>query len=152
MESVRRNGAKGTTASGLWKGVRETTLIRHRRFIMTQWVSGMILCMGRIVMYATRVMESNIEHLAVKFPPGTPVRVTQHVRTRVADYEAETVGLVEAWDALPTGSWHAHGRGDKYWLSRLKLRKADGEITLLVLDDSTRIARLEAAAPSPKKA
>jgi len=31
---------------------------------------------------------------------------------------------------------------------RLKLKKADGEITLLVIDDRTEIARLEAATPS----
>jgi hypothetical protein len=82
------------------------------------------------------------------FPPGTPVCVTQHVRRRAAmgPFEAEVVGVVEAWQDRPTGSWHAHGKHDKLWLRRLKLRKADGEITLLVIDDATRIARLEAAA------
>jgi hypothetical protein len=79
------------------------------------------------------------------FPPGTPVCVRQTVRRRDQSYQAEVVGVVEAWEDLPTGSWHAHGRNDKLWLKRLKLRKADGELTLLVIDDSTEIARLEPA-------
>ena len=69
------------------------------------------------------------------------------IPTRHDSYEAEVVGIVESWEELPTGSWYAHGRQDKLWLKRLKLRKADGEITLLVLDDSTQIAKLEASAP-----
>ena len=81
------------------------------------------------------------------FPPGTPVCVKHIVHRRHDSYEAEVVGIVESWEELPTGSWYAHGRQDKLWLKRLKLRKADGEITLLVLDDSTQIAKLEASAP-----
>lgn len=79
------------------------------------------------------------------FPPGTPVCVRQTVRRRDQSYQAEVIGIVEAWEDLPTGSWYAHGRNDKLWLKRLRLRKADGEFTLLVIDDSTEIARLEAA-------
>ena len=81
------------------------------------------------------------------FPPGTPVCVKQKVRRRevLGSYEAEVVGVVEAWEEHPTGSWYAHGKDDKLWLKRLKLRKADGEITLLVIDNATQIAKIEAA-------
>ena len=81
------------------------------------------------------------------FPPGTPVFVKQEVRRRevLGSYEAEVVGVVEAWEEHPTGSWYAHGKDDKLWLKRLKLRKADGEITLLVIDNATQIAKIEAA-------
>ena len=78
------------------------------------------------------------------FPPGTPVCVRQSVGRREGTYEAHVVGLVEAWEELPTGSWHAHNEGGKLRLKRLKLRKADGEMTLLVIDDGTEIAKLEA--------
>ncbi len=85
-----------------------------------------------------------------RFPPGTPVCVKQRVHRRARSYESEVVGVVEAWEELPTGSWHAHGREDrqtaggrKLWLTRLKLRKVDGEVTLLVIDDGTEIAKLE---------
>jgi len=65
-----------------------------------------------------------------QFPKGTPVRVIQTTRRREASYEAESVGVVEAWEDRPTGSWYAHGKNDKLWLRRLKLTKADGEVRL----------------------
>lgn len=86
-----------------------------------------------------------------QFPKGTPVRVTQ--TDRYLHTETVVVGVIEAWEELPTGSWHAHGRSDvpggspKFWLKRLKIRKLDGEMTLLVVDDSTRIAKLAPAKP-----
>lgn len=84
------------------------------------------------------------------FPPGTSVCVKQTVDKRDRPYEAEVVGVVEAWEELPTGSWYAHGRkdpgdnaGPRLWLKRLKLRKPDGELTLLVIDDSSTITKVE---------
>ena len=81
------------------------------------------------------------------FPVGTPVCVKQTIALRDRSFETEVVGVVEAWDHQPTGSWYAHGKDDKLWLKRLKLKKADGEISLLNIDDHTRIAKLEAAPP-----
>ena len=71
-------------------------------------------------------------------------RVENKVNSLIS-IETCAVGVVEAWEELPTGSWYAHGAKDKLWLTRLKLRKVDGELTLLVIDDSTSIAKLEAA-------
>jgi len=82
----------------------------------------------------------------VEFPPGTPVRVRSHTQRRGRSLEAEVVGVVESWEILPTGSWFSHGKKDRLWLRRLKLRKVDGEITFLVIDDGTSVARLEPAA------
>jgi hypothetical protein len=82
------------------------------------------------------------------FPVGTPVCVTETVRRRDRATQTRTYGTVEAWDELPTGSWYAHGKDDRLWLRRLELRKADGEISLLVVDDSTSIAKLEAVSKS----
>lgn len=88
------------------------------------------------------MMTQSVEEM---FPAGTPVRVVQTTPRRESSYQAESVGVVEAWEDRPTGSWFAHGKNDKLWLRRLKLRKADGEITLLVIDDATSIAKLEPA-------
>lgn len=79
------------------------------------------------------------------FPPGTPVRVTHVVERRGQSYHIDVYGVVEAWEELPTGSWFAHGKHDRLWLRRLRLKKLDGEITLLVLDNTTSIAKLEPA-------
>lgn len=79
------------------------------------------------------------------FPPGTPVCVTETTRRRDDAIETRVIGVVQEWEELPTGSWFARGKDNKLWLKRLRLRKADGEITLLVVDDGTTIAKLEAA-------
>ena len=79
----------------------------------------------------------------LSFPPGTPVCVTEVTWRRDRSVEVRTVGVVDAWEELPTGSWYAHGKDDRLWLQRLRLRKVDGEITLMVIDDLTTIARLE---------
>ena len=82
------------------------------------------------------------------FPTGTRVRVEQVIDYRSDPVTSETTGVVEAWEELPTGSWHAHGKNSKLWLTRLKLRKKDGELTLLVIDDRTTITRLETESSS----
>jgi hypothetical protein len=81
----------------------------------------------------------------LSFPPGTPVCVTEVTWRRDRSVEVRTVGVVDAWEEMPTGSWHAHGRKDRLWLRRLKLRKLDGEVTLLVVDDGTSMAKLKPA-------
>ena len=48
-------------------------------------------------------------------------------------------GIVEACRPEPTGSWCAHGKNDKLWLIRLRIRKDDGELTALVIDHNSRI-------------
>jgi len=79
------------------------------------------------------------------FPPGTPVCVSETTRRRDQSIQTRVIGVVDAWEDMPTGSWFAHGKNDKLWLKRLRLRKADGETTVLVVDDGTSIAKLEAA-------
>ena len=80
-----------------------------------------------------------------QFPPGTQVCVRQTIDHRSHPIEAEVVGAIESWEDLPTGSWHARGKNGRLWLKRLKLRKADGEVALLVIDNRTSITKLEAA-------
>ncbi len=80
------------------------------------------------------------------FPPGTPVRIKQVLERRGDSYETEVIGVVEAWEDQPTGSWYAHGKNGRLWLKRLRLRKADGEVTSLVIDDRTFIAKIEGGA------
>jgi len=79
------------------------------------------------------------------FPPGTPVCVSETTLRRDEPIETKVIGVVEAWEDMPTGSWFAQGKNDRLWLKRLRLRKADGEVTILVVDDGTAIAKLEAA-------
>lgn len=76
------------------------------------------------------------------FPPGTRVRVTQQISGRHFAFRTPVEGTVINATAKPTGSWFAHGEADKLWLNRVVLRKDDGEVSTLNLDEHSRIERL----------
>ena len=87
--------------------------------------------------------------------PGTPVKVTQQIAARDYTWTKEVRGTVVSYEQKQTGSWFAHSKNDKLWLDRLVLKKADGEITTLNLDEYSHID-VEAApaggtATEPKK-
>ena len=80
--------------------------------------------------------------------PGTRVKVTQQIAGRDYAWPADVKGVVVDFKQSPTGSWFAHSKGDRLWLDRLVLRKDDGEITTLILDDYTRIELEAPTAPA----
>ena len=71
--------------------------------------------------------------------PGAKVIVTQQIAARHYTLSKDVVGEVVSFDQKQTGSWYAHSKDDKLWLDRLVLKKADGEITTLNLDEFTHI-------------
>jgi hypothetical protein len=100
-----------------------------------------------------------IAKLKRQFPEGTPVIVKEESRNgRMTAVVSETVGTVVEWRHEATGAWYAKN-GDPntpstaghLQLLRLSLRKVDGEMTDLVIDDLTSIARLEAKVTEGEK-
>jgi hypothetical protein len=89
------------------------------------------------------IQESIVTAITRGFEVGQRVRVRQRVRTREAEWSRDVEGEVLAVDWQPTGSWYAHGRHDRLWLPRLRLRKDDGEETLFVLDRDTEVTIIE---------
>lgn len=78
------------------------------------------------------------------FEPGARVRVTQQVPRQARGggvISALVTGTVVRFEQQPTGSWYAHGKNDKLWLDRLVLRKDDGEIVHLNLDQFSLVER-----------
>jgi hypothetical protein len=76
------------------------------------------------------------------YQPGQRVRVTQQV-PRASGAMATTVeGVVVRSGQEKTGSWFAHARDHKLWLDRLELRKDDGEIVVVNLDQFSRVEAL----------
>jgi hypothetical protein len=71
--------------------------------------------------------------------PGARVKVTQQIAARDRTWTTEIRGTIVDYAQKETGSWFAHSRDDKLWLDRLVLKKADGEITTLILDDYSRV-------------
>ncbi len=70
-----------------------------------------------------------------KLAPGVKVKITQQIAARDHSLSSVIRGTVTAYGQKQTGSWYAHSKNDKLWLDRLTLRKEDGEITTLNLDD-----------------
>jgi hypothetical protein len=78
--------------------------------------------------------------------PGVRVRVVQQIAGRNYTWTAEVTGTIVQYEQKQTGSWYAHSKNDKLWLDRLLLRKTDGELTTLNLDDYSHV---ELLAPAP---
>ena len=75
------------------------------------------------------------EQQPVSIAVGSRVRITQQITARHYAFVTPVEGTVVSIARRPTGSWYAHGAANKLWLDRLVLRKADGEITTLNLDE-----------------
>ena len=71
--------------------------------------------------------------------PGARVKVTQQMPARDYTWTSDVSGVVIDFQQKQTGSWFAHSKNDKLWLDRLTLRKNDGELTTLNLDDYSHI-------------
>ncbi len=76
---------------------------------------------------------------AEKLTPGTRVKVVQQIAARHYTLPTEVRGTVVKFEQRPTGSWYAHSKNDKLWLDRLTLRKDDGELITLNLDEYSSV-------------
>jgi len=70
--------------------------------------------------------------------PGQRIRICQAIDRREGDWEQSVEGEVIEAGPQPTGSWFAHGKDDKLWLNRVRLRKDNGEVTTISIDRHTR--------------
>jgi hypothetical protein len=77
--------------------------------------------------------------IATQLQPGTKVRVVQQIAGRDYTWTSDVRGTVVDFSQQETGSWFAHSRNDKLWLDRLTLRKTDGELITLNLDEFSNI-------------
>jgi hypothetical protein len=71
--------------------------------------------------------------------PGVRVKVTQQIAARHYALTSDVTGTVVEYEQKQTGSWFAHSKNDKLWLDRLLIRKDDGELTTLNLDDYSHV-------------
>ncbi|MGN6368319.1 MAG: hypothetical protein ACTHN5_08680 [Phycisphaerae bacterium] len=77
------------------------------------------------------------EQKTVRYAPGSVVRITQQIPRRTDTVVTTVTGTVMRQERQPSGSWYARNAGSKVWLDRLVIRKEDGEITILNLDEYT---------------
>ena len=74
-----------------------------------------------------------------KIQPGARVKVTQQIAARDYTWTSDVTGTVLEFEQKQTGSWYAHSKNDKLWLDRLTIRKVDGELITLNLDDYSHV-------------
>jgi hypothetical protein len=86
-----------------------------------------------------------------RLKPGEHVRVHQVIVGRDKQWPSEVEGEIVEYVAQPTGSWYAHGPKGKLWLERLIIRKADGELSSLVLDQGSQVTVLDPPADDASK-
>lgn len=87
------------------------------------------------------------------YQPGQRVRVTQqvpHLGNGDATFSSSVEGTVVAFAQQKTGSWYAHSKDHKLWLDRLQLRKDDGELVFVNLDQYSSVEVVEPAPGSPR--
>ena len=65
---------------------------------------------------------------------GMRVRVTQQIPFGEGTTTTSVEGEILRFGQQKTGSWYAHAKDDKLWLDRLELKKADGELVVVNLD------------------
>lgn len=91
-----------------------------------------------------------------RYIPGQRVRVTQQVvradRPNGGTMTTTVEGTVVSFDQQKTGSWFAHSKDHKLWLDRLRIRKDDGELVTLNLDQNSNIEIVVGASPDATKA
>lgn len=78
-----------------------------------------------------------MEEMQIK--AGSRVKVQQQIAARDRTLTAVVTGTVIGLEQRKTGSWYAHSKDDRLWLDRLTLKKDDGEISVLNLDQYSRI-------------
>ena len=80
-----------------------------------------------------------------RFEPGTRVRATQRVRVGHREWSTQIVGIVEREGVRPVGGMEMGGKGLYCRQSTIRLRREDGEIIDVALDEWTKFEVLSSA-------
>jgi hypothetical protein len=84
-----------------------------------------------------------------KYLPGQVVRITQQNPRQSGHLLSTVEGTVVRFGQQKTGSWYAHSKDHKLWLDRIELRKPDGELVVVNLDQYSNVEILTDAPATP---
>jgi hypothetical protein len=80
-----------------------------------------------------------------KYSPGTRLRVTQHVRVGGRQWVTQVEGVVEKESYRPVGGIEMGGKASYCLQPTVRLRRDDGEITVVAIDDDSKVETVAAA-------
>jgi hypothetical protein len=83
-----------------------------------------------------------------RFQPGTRVRVVQHVRVGSLHWRTETAGVVEGEGVRPVGGMEMGTKAVYCQQPTLRLRRDDGEVIVVALDENTEVHEVNGGATS----
>jgi hypothetical protein len=77
-----------------------------------------------------------------EYPPGTRVRVTQHVRVGHRRWLTQVEGVVMKEGRRPVGGIEMGGKASYCHQKTLQLQRDDGELTEIAVDEETQVQTL----------
>jgi len=77
--------------------------------------------------------------LKAKYPPGTRVKITQYVRVGHRRWLTQVEGIVVKEGRRPVGGIEMGGKASYCQQETLQLRRDDGELTELAVDEETQV-------------
>jgi hypothetical protein len=80
-----------------------------------------------------------------KFAPGARLRVTQFVRVGGERWLTRVEGVVEGEGYRPVGGMEMGGKASYCFQPTLRLRRDDGEVVVVALDDDSTVEELSPA-------
>jgi hypothetical protein len=88
--------------------------------------------------------EAEMRQLYVDLQPGDFVEIVHHIKIGFKEHSTHTVGVVVKKERRRSGMDGGFARhwDDKYWFDHLTLRKDDGELTTVTMDEYTDLRRL----------
>lgn len=89
------------------------------------------------------------ERLSGKFSPGQRIRVIKRVRFQDNVHAVVVEGRFMEQRHVRTESSFTHGRQGRYWVDEIMLQKDDGEQSIMLIDQWTRIEPLNDGGPAP---
>ena len=80
-----------------------------------------------------------------RYSTGARIRVTQHVRVGHRRWQTEVEGVVECEGYRPVGGMEMGGKASYCLQPTLRLRRDDGEVMVVALDDDSSVEELSSA-------
>ena len=80
-----------------------------------------------------------------RYTPGSRLRVVQYVRVGGSRWNTHVEGVVELEGYRPVGGMEMGGKANYCFQPTLRLRRDDGEIIVVALDDDTEVQEISGA-------
>lgn len=82
---------------------------------------------------------AQIPAMQANYRPGMRVRITSQMPRQTGSFTSTVEGTILRFGQQKTGSWYAHSKDHRLWLDRLELRKDDGEMVVVNLDQYSHV-------------